>query len=110
MSDIVERLRERTTLRYMADCKCGNCQCVPHPVVTEAFNAIAILRAEKAELLAVLKAYERWEADIIESNEAWGPPDEMREFPHFTENLWDRMLELQEMRNTAISKAEEMGK
>lgn len=37
---IAERLRDRTTLRYMGNCKCGKCQLVPHSLVGEAANAI----------------------------------------------------------------------
>ncbi len=47
----------------------------------------------------VLKAYEQWEADLIMENKCW----EGREIPQLTGELWDRMLELQAMRNRALS-------
>ena len=49
--DIVERLREHTALKYMGDCKCGNCQLVPRPMVDEAADDIE-------RLLALVKAQE----------------------------------------------------
>ena len=45
MTSLSERLRDRTTLRYMADCKCGNCQLVVRPLLDEAIAFIA--RAEQ---------------------------------------------------------------
>jgi len=47
----------------------------------------------------VLKAYEQWEADLIMENKCW----EGREIPQLTGELWNRMLELQAMRNRALS-------
>jgi hypothetical protein len=44
MRDIVERLRERLTLRYMSDCKCGKCQLVHGDDVAEAAYEIGRLR------------------------------------------------------------------
>lgn len=38
-----ERLRDRTTLRFMGECKCGNCQLVPRPLLDEAIAATAAL-------------------------------------------------------------------
>lgn len=36
-----ERLRDRTTLRFMGNCKCGSCQLVPHRLLDEAIAVIA---------------------------------------------------------------------
>src|SRR5216684_145869 len=49
--------------------------------------------------LDVLKAYEQWEADFIMENKC----REDREIPQLTGELWDRLLELQAMRNRALS-------
>jgi len=38
---LIEKLLERTTLRYMGDCKCGNCQLVPRELIAEAANTLA---------------------------------------------------------------------
>lgn len=57
--------------------------------------------AAAPELLAVAKAYERWEADLILCDVAW-----VGSTPRITQQLWDRFLEIQAMRNKAIAKAE----
>ena len=58
------------------------------------------------ELLEVIKAYERWEADLILDDEAWaGPYGEERELPTIPQHLWDRLIEIQAQRNAAIRKA-----
>lgn len=56
----------------------------------------------------VLRAYESWEADLITSTEAWGGgfPGGMRDLPTFTEELWDRLMVIQDMRNRALVHAE----
>jgi hypothetical protein len=57
-------------------------------------------REQQEQMAAVLKAYERWEADLILSDEAWdgGAAD----LPTLTWALWDRLLEIQAMRNDAL--------
>lgn len=55
-------------------------------------------------LLAVAKGYEKWEADLILCDEAWGP-NSCRQFPQLTAALYDRLMELQAMRNAAIAKS-----
>lgn len=49
----------------------------------------------------VLLAYEQWEADIITENKCWGT-DGMNSTPRLTIDLHERMLKLQEMRNSAL--------
>ena len=44
---LADRLRERLTLRYMGNCKCGHCQLVPDVLLQEA---IAALSASPASL------------------------------------------------------------
>jgi hypothetical protein len=65
-----------------------------------------IVRAVNAhdELLAFAKAHERWEADLVTSNEAW--KFGARALPEITEHLWDGLMELQRMRNAIVRKAE----
>jgi hypothetical protein len=54
MTDIVERLRERTAMRFMGDCKCGKCQLVPRADVAEAAALIASQAKRVAELEGAL--------------------------------------------------------
>ena len=54
------------------------------------------------DLYAVARAYERWEADLILDNDAWAD----RELPTITQPLWDRLMDIQAVRNDAIRKAE----
>jgi hypothetical protein len=37
--DLAEQLRERTALKYAADCKCGTCQLVPRALLDAAIKA-----------------------------------------------------------------------
>ena len=66
-------------------------------------KANAFLIAAATELFDLAKAYNEWEADII-LNGDWGT-DGMDPYPRLTESQYDRMLELQAMRNAAIHKA-----
>lgn len=47
----------------------------------EEAEANARLISASPDLLAVVRAYERWEADLIESDEAWGPDGTARPSP-----------------------------
>jgi len=53
-----------------------------------------------SDLLAVVQAYEQWEADLILDQEAWRGGE--AELPTLTEPLWDRLLEIQQQRNAVI--------
>ncbi len=55
------------------------------------------------QLLAVARGYEQWEADMILCDEAWRGG--MAPLPTLTQPLWDRLLELQAMRNAALAAA-----
>jgi hypothetical protein len=46
-TDIVDALLERTTLRYMGDCKCGHCQLVHIDLLFAAIAEIKRLRAPR---------------------------------------------------------------
>lgn len=81
--------------------------CPGIPADSLQHEANAHLMATAPELLAYAEAVNQWEADMILSQEAWGGG--MREFPTFTEELWDRWLELQAMRNAAVMKAKGVG-
>lgn len=61
--------------------------------------ANALLIAAAPDLLAVAKAYEAWEADLILNGDWSGACVKMTQEQH------DRMIELQTMRNAAITKA-----
>ena len=67
--------------------------------IVEAVNNYASLKARIQELVAVLKAYEQWEADIILENECWSGQN-----LRLTDEIYDRMIELQTMRNAALQK------
>jgi hypothetical protein len=54
-------------------------------------------------LIAVLKAYEQWEADLILCPEAWEGEAGM---PTLTHELYDRLIEIQTMRNQALKAVE----
>lgn len=60
----------------------------------------AHLVAAAPDLAAVAMAYEQWEADLILDHNAWN-----HELPYLTQGLWDRLLEIQAMRNAALSRA-----
>ena len=58
----------------------------------------------KADLAAVLREYEQWEADLIMDSEAWRHADgEPRDLPWIPQHLWDRLIEIQERRNAALA-------
>lgn len=52
-------------------------------------------------LLEAAKAYAKWEAELIDTPEAW-----THELPRFTQALYDKWMELQRQRNAAIALAE----
>ena len=57
------------------------------------------LRAKLDELKDVLAAYEALEADLIMEPKCWTGPT-----CKFTGELWDRMIEIQAMRNKALGR------
>lgn len=72
-------------------------------------NAEFIVRAcnSHEELLKVAKAYESWEAMLIVYDTAWRDPNgEPRDLPRIPQTLWDQLIEIQNMRNAAIVRAE----
>ena len=64
-------------------------------------EANAHLVAAAPELYEALKEYEKWEAALILDDEVWAEGA----MPRLTEELYDWMLRLQDMRIAAIEKA-----
>ena len=56
------------------------------------------LQSENERMMEVLSRYEKWEADLILSNEAWEGI-----LPVFTQELYDSWMEIQTARNEALS-------
>ena len=54
------------------------------------------------ELLAVVLAYEAWEAKLILDDRSWHADNGI---PQMTEEQFDQLLEIQNMRNAAKTKA-----
>lgn len=63
-------------------------------------KANARLMAASHDLLAVALAYEQWEAEIVMDNASW-----QGDLPALTQKQFDRLLEIQAMRNAAVAKA-----
>lgn len=70
----------------------------------EELRANADLMAASPSLHDVAAAYEQWEADLILSAEAW-EPNGQADTPRIPQVLWDRLIEIQAMRNAALSLA-----
>ena len=62
-------------------------------------EANARLIAAAPDLLEVAKAYEQWEASLIMEDESW-----RNGLPTLTQAQYDRLMEIQTMRNKAIAK------
>jgi len=63
VGEMVERLRERTALRYMGDCKCGKCRLVPREMVDAAADLLARVAAERED-------WERWFEEANQRSQA----------------------------------------
>lgn len=48
LGDLSKRLQERTAMRYIGDCKCGECQLVPIAFLHETVSALVYFRAALA--------------------------------------------------------------
>lgn len=73
---------------------CGN------GVIGTYREANARLIAAAPELLEALEAYEKWEAALIMADAAWVGGN-----PIITDGLYDKLIELQDLRNSVIAKA-----
>jgi hypothetical protein len=105
--EVVSRLVGPLIIR--ADCPAGFDRIGKLDVALVGADTFA-LAAANAELIAAapslyeaLEAYSRWEADLIMSNEAWSGG--FAELPTITQELWDRFIEIQGMRNAALALA-----
>lgn len=107
-ADVVERLRSGNECHDPCKVREARSGCL----CAEAADEIERLRAQprgldpatveacaerEARMREALKAWEKWEADIIMTNECW-----RGELPAFTKELWDRIIPLQELRNAAL--------
>lgn len=54
--------------------------------------------SDKAQLIEVLKKYEQWEANLIMEDSCWEGA-----MPTLTEKLYEELLEIQKLRNEALS-------
>ena len=52
----------------------------------------------RSSMIKVLKRYELWEAHMLSESKCWE-----NEYPQLTEELYDELLEIQELRNEAMS-------
>lgn len=76
----------------------GAAQSTPQPMVEKSIaDALA---ARVAELEAVLRGYEKWEGDLVLSQEAWRGG--MAALPTLTQPLFDALIELQTQRNKVL--------
>jgi hypothetical protein len=53
-------------------------------------------------MLNVLQSYEQWEADIISDNRCW-EPEGFATDPTIVQPHWNRLMEIQQLRNAALS-------
>lgn len=60
------------------------------------------LQTNQIALVDVLRAYEQWENDLIECNEAW-----QNSLPQFTQKLYDSWMKIQARRNAALDSLED---
>lgn len=67
----------------------------------EGAYELAQVFASSVELRDALKAIEQWEADLLMDDSAW-----VNGLPVFTQELYDRWIEVQAMRNNALAKAD----
>lgn len=65
-------------------------------------DANAVLMGAAPDLLAVLLAYEQWEASLILDDNSW-----RNGLPMLTQAQYNRLIEIQQMRNAAKRKAVE---
>lgn len=59
------------------------------------------------DLVKVLLAYEQWEADLILRSDAWRGG--IATLPTIPQDLWDRLIEIQAMRNATLSRSKAQG-
>lgn len=57
------------------------------------------MNTKQEKMEEALKAYEQWEGHLITTDEAW---IEGEDYPSFTDELWDELLECQRLRNASL--------
>lgn len=72
--------------------------------ITGLETEVATREAALRRADAVLAAYNQWEADLILENGSWTRADGL---PSFTDELWDRFMEIQGDRNEARALAKQ---
>jgi len=114
-AELLRRLAEgeRGTIEVPHERLCGkeNHPDTPHvcdepQALTERSRA-AGSGSPQGDLLAALKGYEQWEVDLLNSSEAWHNGG--RDLPEITQELWDKLLALQAIRNASIANYESGG-
>jgi hypothetical protein len=58
------------------------------------------------EMVKLLRAYEKWEGDLVLCAEAWQTPTGL---PMLTQELHDRLIELQLRRNVVLAETVRIG-
>jgi hypothetical protein len=61
---------------------------------------IKIGKIDPIKMAAALRSYEKFEAKLLMDREAW--EDDRREYPKFTEKLWEEFTQCQALRNEAL--------
>jgi hypothetical protein len=74
-------------------------------------NALAGMHPEKLQALIeaveeYVEAHQKWEADIINDDRVWNTTDHL---PHITQEIWDDLIPLQNMRNEVKRLLKELG-
>lgn len=77
-----------------------------HDLVADGiYKSLQLVRQKNAEMQKALEAYEQWEADLIGNTDAWYTRErEPRDLPVISQPMWDRLLEIQAMRNAALGR------
>jgi hypothetical protein len=77
--DILTRLRERTTLRYAGNCKCGSCQLVPRELIQRVIVALDERDAKAADEIEKLRERsDDWRAAMTENHDLWRENERLR--------------------------------
>ena len=64
-----------------------------------------LMEALARELVEALRRYEEWEASLLLEDGAW---ERNAGLPVFTQELYDSWMEIQDVRNEALTKAKEV--
>jgi len=71
---------------------------------------VSIVSDQLEASTVVLYQYEQWEADLIIDDDAWGVGEAERALPTLTQDLLDRLIEIQGPREEAIRRMVTKGK